>query len=506
MKVALVSCQENADILGVKCLHAHLLRSGHESTVLLVPSRGERSVRAAVDFLARLAPGVVGFSAMTYELAAVRELAAACRRRLPRSLFVMGGIHATADPGSCLDVVDVVARGEGEETLVGLLAALAEAGTREAFAPETFAAVPGLAFRRGEETVLAPPRPPVRDLDALPAPRHLPARMFVVHDGEARSFAEPALFRRYARYRGTFLSVLASRGCPFSCSYCANSTYRALYGATPMRSRSAAGVVREIEEEVAAHPGLLYVNFADDCFLMNSPAWLAAFAAAYGARVGLPFIVRTTPRHVTAEKLATLRRAGLRWVFMGLQSGSDRVNREIYERRVTAREFLDAAHAVAGAGLAAWYDVILDNPYESEAESRETIDLLLRTPRPFQLDLFSLDFFPGTRLRERALREGLPLPAPGAKSYTRPEPRVINRLVRMSATLPPRVVRALVPLRGPAGRIAVAAAYAVALALEPFLYLRMIRLSMDGSVPRTLRVARAFAATAVAKLYLRRLG
>jgi radical SAM superfamily enzyme YgiQ (UPF0313 family) len=303
------------------------------------------------------------------------------------------------------------------------------------------------------------------------------------------------------------LSVLASRGCPFSCSYCANSVYRELYGAASARSRSVESVVRELEEEVAAFPGVLYVNFADDCFLMNSTAWLKAFSEAYAARVGRPFIIRTTPRHVSPGKLSALRAAGLRWVFMGLQSGSDRVNREVYERRVTAGEFLAAARAVGEQGLSPWYDVILDNPYESEAEVLETIEVLLRAPRPFQLELFSLDFFPGTSLRQRALRDGLPLPGPGGKSYTDPEPRMVNRYVRMSATLPPRLVRALLAVRHAApGRVLGMLAYGVALALEPFAYLRLVFRSMDRSVPRTLRVFRAFAGNAFGKLYLRRLG
>jgi radical SAM superfamily enzyme YgiQ (UPF0313 family) len=506
MKVALVSCQQNADILGVKYLHAYLRRRGHDSTILLVPSRDGRGIRAALAFLERLEPVVIGFSAMTYEMAAVRELAAVCRERLPRSLLVMGGVHPTADPASCLDVADVVVRGEGEATLADVLAAVA-GGATAATVPTALADVAGLAFRLGSAVVLTAVRPPLRDLDALPAPGHRPEGMHVVHAGEVRSFAEAALFHRYARYRGTFLSVLASRGCPFSCSYCSNSVYRELYGAAAVRSRSAENVVGEIEREIAASPGVLYVNFADDCFLMNPVPWLAAFAASYAARVGLPFIVRTTPRHVSAEKLALLRTAGLRWVFMGLQTGSDRVNREVYERLVTAREFLQAARAVAEQRLSPWYDVILDNPYESEADSLETIDVLLRAPRPFQLDLFSLDFFPGTRLRERALREGLAIPAPGTKSYTRPEPRMINRYIRMSSTLPPRVVRALVALRHKvAGRVVGNICHAIALALEPFGYLRLIFRSMDHSIPRTLRVVRVFAGNAFVKIYLRRLG
>jgi radical SAM superfamily enzyme YgiQ (UPF0313 family) len=506
MKVLLLSCQENADILGVKYLHAHLAGTGHDSTILLVPGRGRRTMHSALDFTGSLGPDVIGFSAMTYELDAVRQLATACRERFPRVPIIMGGVHATSDPRSCLSFADIVVRGEGEESLADVLDRLA-GGVGPDSVPDAVASVPGIAYLRDADLVCTTVRQPLLRLDALPAPRHRPERMHVVHNGTVRTIRDPSTFRRYSRYQGTFLSVLSSRGCPFSCNYCSNSVYRTLYGAMPMRSRSARNVIEEIEREIAEFPDILYVNFADDCFLMHPPEWLEEFSASYRERVKIPFIVRTTPKHVTREKLTLLRQAGLRWVFMGLQTGSDRVNREVYGRNVTAREFLGASGIVTDLGLSPWYDVILDNPYETEEDGMRTMDVLLRTPRPFQLDLFSLDFFPGTVLRSRALRDGLPLPAPGTKSYTRPEPTMLNRYVRMTATLPPRVVRGLLAVRATrAGRLLSMLFYAATLAGEPFVYLRLVFRSNDHRFLRSLRVVAAFAGTAVRKLYLRRLG
>ena len=241
--------------------------------------------------------------------------------------------------------------------------------------------------------------------------------------------------------------------------------------------------------------------------MMYPPEWIANFSEQYSKKIAIPFIVRTSPKHVNRKKLVLLKKAGLRWVFMGLQTGSDRINLEIYGRSATSQDFLNAANIVSELNLAAWYDVILDNPYETEIDHFRTIDTLLRTPRPFQLDLFSLDYFPGTELRRQAIEDGIAVPEPGAKSYTKLEPKMINRYIRMTATLPPWLVRLLLRLRGSIpGKIVGMGFYFFSLILEPFVYLWLIYKSNDFRILRTIKVLKAFYLTAINKLLLRKQG
>jgi radical SAM superfamily enzyme YgiQ (UPF0313 family) len=501
MKILFLTFQENADVIGVKYLNAYVTAHGHAGEMLLIPNDHPVNVETALDHAADSKPDVLCLSAMSYEFPRARRFAQALRARIPDCPIIIGGIHATTDPESCLEVADVVVRGEGEETLLELLECLGSPGR------DGLAHIKGIVYRQDEKVVHTDVRQPLQDLDAIPYPGHLPDALYVVHEGRIRCISEPQIRKRYARYQGTFLSVVSSRGCPFSCSYCCNSSLRALYGPCGVRNRAPGKVIEEIAQEVRGHPHILYVNFQDDCFMLHPTEWLAEFARGYADEVGIPFIVRTTPRHITREKLVLLREAGLRWVFMGLQTGSDRVNQQIYGRNVTADEFLEAARTVSGLGLSPWYDVILDNPFETEEEHLATIDVLLRTPRPFQLDLFSLDYFPGTEIRKRALEEGIEVPELGTKSYTEPEPAMINRYIRMSATLPPWLVRRLVDGRhSTLGRTAGMAAYPLALLLEPFVYIRLIHRANDHRIPATLKVIRAFYVTAVNKLLLRKQG
>jgi len=501
MKVIFLSFQVNTDVIGVKYLDAVIRAEGHESHILLLPSEISRDVQAALDHVVLQNPDVLCFSAMTYEYRRARNFAQALRERLPDRLAVFGGIHATSDPESCLEVADVVVRGEGEETLVELLRVWEVDGRAG------LGCIAGIAFKRDGQVIRTVARPFIEDLDRLPPLRHLPKSLYVAYRGEIRSVREPEIYKKYARYQGTFLSVVSSRGCPFSCHYCCHSVYRDLYGRTAIRRRKPELVLEEIEQEVREFGNILYVNFQDDCFMTHPLDWISAFCEGYAKRVGIPFLVRTTPAHVTREKLLLLKKAGLRWVFAGLQTGSDRINLEVYGRKVTAEQFLDAARIVADLGLSAWYDVILDNPYETECDHIETIEVLLRTPRPYQLDLFSLDFFPGSELRRRAIVDQIPVPEPGAKSNAQPEATMMNRYIRMSPTLPRSLVRRLVAIRGNSlGKALGIVAYALSLVMEPFVYLWMVHKSNDFRFGRTVRVFKAFYITAFNDLLLRKQG
>jgi anaerobic magnesium-protoporphyrin IX monomethyl ester cyclase len=359
-------------------------------------------------------------------------------------------------------------------------------------------------FKDSEKIEMTPIRKLIKDLDSLPYSGHLPESLYVANQGRSEPIRKSGIYKKYARYQGSFLSAVSSRGCPFSCNYCCNSVYRALYGADILRNRSPEKVVDEIFKEVQYFKNILYVNFQDDCFMMHTKEWISTFCNLYSQKVKIPFIVRTTPRHIIKEKLVLLKEAALRWVFMGVQTGSDRINKEIYGRNVTSKEYLEKAGWVSELGLCPWYDVILDNPYETEEDHLETIDVLLKTSKPFQLDIFLLDFFLETRLRQKALDDKIPLPEVGSKSYTEPEPTMINRYLRMSTTLPRRIIRFLVKHRNSAfAKLIRLLLFPISIFLELFIYIWLIYKSNDFKLYRSLKVVDAFYLTAFKKLILR---
>ena len=135
---------------------------------------------------------------------------------------------------------------------------------------------------------------------------------------------------------------------------------------------------------------------------------LRAFAEAYRKEVGLPFECLGSPVRITEEKLDVLVNAGLWRVRMGIECGSERVKKEVYERHMTNEVVIRAARAINKyPHVVPYYFIIISNPYEETGDLVETARFLSGLPSPYFLQAFSLIFFPGTALYDRAVRDGL---------------------------------------------------------------------------------------------------
>ena len=106
---------------------------------------------------------------------------------------------------------------------------------------------------------------------------------------------------------------------------------------------------------------------------------------------------------------------------MGIQSGSQRTL-DLYRRPFSNEQVQQAAallNRYSDSIPAPQYDMILDNPWETEEDLADGLRLLSRLPVPFHLQLFSLSLYPGTELQEKAEDEGLPQGQTGFKEYRR---------------------------------------------------------------------------------------
>ena len=93
-------------------------------------------------------------------------------------------------------------------------------------------------------------------------------------------------------------------------------------------------------------------------------------------------------------------------ITMGIQTGSERFRKEYYGRHDTNEDITRAAELLAKYRINHAFDIILDNPLETEADHRETFELLLRLPRPYDLHMHTLTHFPDTELTNRLLAGG----------------------------------------------------------------------------------------------------
>ena len=203
------------------------------------------------------------------------------------------------------------------------------------------------------------------------------------------------LFRSY--------ELITSRGCVFSCTYCYNNYLHRLYRISKIRRRGVENIIIEIERAIENNPEISLVHIQDDSFMSCSKQYLARFCELYGNRIKKPFVIHSIPININPEHVRCLKRAGLAWINLGLQSGSDYTCNHIYKRRSLKKDFFKAAEVINRFKIAGKYDVILDNPFESEDDKVQTFEALIETPKPYLVEFFSLTFYPGTELYEKAI-------------------------------------------------------------------------------------------------------
>ncbi|MCX5795274.1 MAG: cobalamin-dependent protein [Elusimicrobia bacterium] len=384
---------------GVRQLAAVLKQDGREVSTLFfknwrnndVRPPSEDDIRALLGLLGRLRPDVVGIGFGTPYVKIVADLTSRIRTAL-RPLIVWGGIHATVVPEQCIPLADAVCIGEGEQPLRDLVANLGAGRAIDGIANLWVRTPDGV--RRNEPGAL------LQDLDELPYRDFEAEGKFYVEDGRVRAGDPLALLAE--------LRTSASRGCPFSCSFCYNSVLRGIYRGKGeyFRRRSVGHVIGEIEYALRRLPRIRRIKFDDDTFI-SDPAWVGEFCSEYGRRVALPFDLMLVPQHLEERMLARLKQAGLVRVQIGIESASCGEDRRAYARTAANEKLLEYGRWNRRLKLETVYDVILDNPLSTEADKNALFEFLMELSRPFRLFLYSLVYFPKTALTEDFLRRGL---------------------------------------------------------------------------------------------------
>ncbi len=364
--------------MGIAYLAAALEAAGEPVALLDANAEGLGPAPAAARILA-LRPTFVGFTASTPTLGRCAAIARELRRCGYAGPLAVGGPHPSAMTEQTLrdfPVFDVAVAGEAEGRIVALIQAL-----RGGRAPEE---LPGLAFFQHEEVRGTGPAPAPPDVDSLPLPaRHL------LPSGRYRS--PDSLHAQ---------TVVATRGCPAPCSYCA---VPGMFGPR-VRRRSPEAVADEVR--ALADDGADWVNFVDDTFTWDA-RWVVDLCDAFVAR-GLPERIGwqclTRVDRVDDELLGALRRAGCRRVELGIECGTRQGLRTL-RKRVTREQIVRAFDAAHEAGLETMALAMVNAPGEDRAGVRATWRLLRRLD-PDQLQVSVCTPYPGTRLYEEAVRDG----------------------------------------------------------------------------------------------------
>ncbi len=407
MNVVLVSAHPHPVALGLRYVSAYLKAAGHSVTVLFMSSRKATTrpdfapavLEAFVEHCRRA--DLIGISLMTGNFHRACALTETLRTAAVKAPIVWGGTHPTIASAESGEVADVICVGEGEKPIGDLAECLATG--------KDPTAIGSLQFRAGGpfgnvQDICNAVQPLITDLDSIPFPDYELATHWVIDKNEL----VPA---SVSNLRGTLhrLRVLTTRGCPFGCTFCNNTSQMRLYkGAGPwVRMRSVDNVLAEITSLRQQFPTIEEVNIVDDLFFVRRQPLIDEFVEKYRSQVNLPLELDAHPNTIDEAKIASLSRLSISLLSMGIQSGSVGTLKEIYNRYTSLDRITDAMRLLRKYRIPAEYHYLINNPFEPDANVVETLRFAAaHHHKAAVLRIFPLTFYPGSPLYDRALQEG----------------------------------------------------------------------------------------------------
>lgn len=350
-RVLLVGFQDQ-DNLGLGYLASSLQRAGHD---VQIESFGHDPA-PLLELSRRWVPDIIGFS-MIFQFMApdFAQMISALRSGGVTAHFTMGGHYASFAPETLLQLMpglDSVVRFEGELTLTEL--------TERIVGGESWRDVRGIVWRDGDEVRVTGPRTDAVDLDSLPWPER----------------TEVAIHRHSL----PTASLLASRGCPWTCSFCSIITFYEGNGTKGRRRRDPILVVDEMEHLVRER-GIRLILFQDDDFLAGgrrAREWALTIArevTARGLNDRMRFKFSCRSDEVLEEVLAPLVESGLSHVYLGVEAGDPEALKTL-NKHITPEVHFRAGGTLRRLELSFDFGFMLLEPWSTLSTVRNNLQFL----------------------------------------------------------------------------------------------------------------------------------
>ena len=369
--------------LGILYIVSMLKSVGVEVSALDQAAEGS-SIEEVVDWVMREDPDVLGISALLTSSLTAPKIAEEVKKKNPDVAIVFGNHHATFNAERILrkyTCVDLVVRGEGEETCVEIADCLEE--------KRSLKDVLGITFRHKGQIISNPDRPLIKDIDSLP----FPDRDILDVEYHNTTIGIDVAPKK-------FTSFLSSRGCVFRCKFC-NCTSMAR---SSWRPRSIENILEEIR--FLASEGYEQIMFVDDNFTLNRKRVIRLCRRMRKEKIDLEWMSEGRVDICSYDLLRGMVKAGCRMMYFGIESGSQKVL-DYYNKRINPEQSERAVAKARKAGV----DIIVGSfiigaPSETKKEIQET----LRFSRKLDLDIPQVNIlgaFPGNLIWEEIREKGL---------------------------------------------------------------------------------------------------
>ncbi|MCL2476464.1 radical SAM protein [Candidatus Bathycorpusculum sp.] len=357
--------------LGIGYLAAVLEKEGYPVDVVDCQTK-KYTPQALEEKFRSLNPDIVGITSATVTYLPALEVLKSAKVAVPKALTLMGGPHVSVlDQQALSDSpdLDIVVRGEGEQTMLELARFVSEQGLMFGLS-----AIQGITYRSNNQTFSTTDRAFLPDIDNLPHPAH--------HHFDTNM---------YKLFGVNYMPIITSRGCPSACTFCLASK---MCG-HKFRGRSPSKVVDELEwlrDEFGAGAFAFY----DDTFTYDLQRAYAICDEMQKRKINLPWDCRTRVDRVSRELLAKLKATNCQLIHFGVESGSQEMLK-LMRKGTTVELNAQAIQWAKEAGISVAVSLVIGYPTETPEMLEQTIEFLYKT-KPDYVYMCEAVPYPGTEL------------------------------------------------------------------------------------------------------------
>jgi radical SAM superfamily enzyme YgiQ (UPF0313 family) len=372
---------------GLSLLAACLEAAGHQVRCWVICPVSDLHALAA-EMIHDFGCDCVAATAVTTQFPVINKFLDVVKELDPGMFTIVGGTHPSLNPRDTIahHAVDAICVGEGEKSMLAIAAAL-DRGQRPA-------SIPGMWFKRpgGLDLECTQPLPYETNIDDLP-------------------FTNLRHWDRWVNESDRTFRVVIGRGCPYGCTYCSNHALKKVTTGKYVRVRSPQNVVAEIRQLAEAFPDItmLHLEIETICAVPGYAVKLCAELAEFNAQRPVPLSfhanLAVTSRMAqnadeTRQLLSAFYKANLRHVNIGLESGSERIRKEILNRpEYTNDDLIKFCLAARDHGVLVSLFVLMGLPTETVKDFLTTASIA-RACQPNALSESIFFPYPGTKLSD----------------------------------------------------------------------------------------------------------
>ena len=377
---------------GISYIATVLKEAGH-NVKLVVITPTTKLEEKFTSLFSEFPPDVVCLTSVSSQMPLIRKAGSAIRKTAPHAFIIMGGVHPTLNPDDVIkiDFVDAVCVGEGEEAVIEL--------TGQMQGGKTPAGIKNLWIKNNSTGDIEknPQRPFRKDLDSLP---------FI-----DREMWEPYISNK----RDVLYTVLAGRGCPNRCTYCSNHALARVAKGKYVRFRSPDNVIEEIRRLVEQDPNVETIFFEIETLgaSLNYTYELLSKVAEFNRtlkkplRYGTNLALNAQIKH-NRRLLQAFKEANLDFFRIGLESGSERIRREVLNRpRYYNHDLIEFCRMAREFDIKYTINILIGLPGETPEDFQETIRVTRECEPTYGVSVNIFYPYPGTRLHQVCMEQNL---------------------------------------------------------------------------------------------------